>query len=75
MSFEDVDEIRPFRGVFQNPMSLDGNYSKKDSLGRIPYREVTEEEAGNRQNYNKAYYINYKDGDVASTLDFEMDKL
>ncbi len=71
LSFEDVDEVRPFRGnVFKTPYDLDGNYAKKDSLGRIPYREVTEEEAANRQNYNKSYYINYKDGDVASTLDF-----
>ncbi len=71
LSFEDVDEIRPFRGnVFKTPYDLDGNYAKKDSLGRIPYREVTEEEAAKRQNFNKAYYINYKDGDVASTLDF-----
>jgi gliding motility-associated lipoprotein GldJ len=71
LSYEDFDEIRPFRGnVFKTPYDLEGNYAKKDSLGRIPYREVTEEEAANRRNYNKAYYINYKDGDVASTLDY-----
>ncbi len=71
LSFEDVDEIRPFRGnVFKTPYDREGKFSEKDSLGRIPYREVTEEEAANRRNYNKAYYINYKDGDIASTLDF-----
>ncbi len=71
LSYEDFDEIRPFRGnVFKTPYDKEGNFAKKDSLGRIPYREVTEEEAANRRNYNKAYYINYKDGDVASTLNY-----
>ncbi|HPD95216.1 MAG: SUMF1/EgtB/PvdO family nonheme iron enzyme [Bacteroidales bacterium] len=71
LSFEDVDEIRPFRGnVFETPYNTDGTYAKKDSLGKIPYRPVTEEEAANRRNYNKSYYVNYKDGDIASTLNY-----
>lgn len=72
LTFQDVDEIRPFRGnVFMTPYDKDGaKLMGRDSLGRLKYRPVTEEEAANRQNYNKAYYINYKDGDVASSLDY-----
>ncbi|MCB8964607.1 MAG: SUMF1/EgtB/PvdO family nonheme iron enzyme [Bacteroidales bacterium] len=70
-NFEDFDEIRPYRGnVFKTPFDDKGQIARKDSLGRIPMREVTEEEAANRRNYNKSYYINYKDGDVASSLNY-----
>ncbi|MGD9976453.1 MAG: gliding motility lipoprotein GldJ [Bacteroidales bacterium] len=70
-SFEDVDEIRPYRGnIFRTPLDENGQFPPKDTLGRIPFREVTEEEAANRRNYNKSYYINYKDGDVASSLNY-----
>lgn len=70
-SSDDVDEIRPYRGnVFKTPYDENGVFARKDSLGRIPFREVTEEEAANRRNYNKSYYINYKDGDVASSLNY-----
>lgn len=70
-SFEDVDEIRPYRGnIFRTPLDENGQFPRKDTLGRIPFREVTEEEAANRRNYNKSYYINYKDGDVASSLNY-----
>ena len=71
LSYEDFDELRPFRGnVFSTPYDENGNMMRKDSLGRIPTREVTEEEAANRRNYTHAYYINYKDGDIGSTLDY-----
>ncbi len=72
LSFEDMDEFRPFRGnVFKTIVTNDdGAYAKKDSLGRLKYRDVTEEEAANRRNYNKAYYVNYKDGDLASSTVF-----
>ncbi|KAB2866248.1 MAG: SUMF1/EgtB/PvdO family nonheme iron enzyme [Bacteroidales bacterium] len=68
---EDFDEVRPYRGnVFKTPLDDNGQFARKDSLGRIPFREVTEEEAANRRNYNKSYYINHKDGDVASSLNY-----
>ena len=34
------------------------------------YREITEEEAIDRRNYQKADNINYLDGDFASSLDY-----
>lgn len=71
LSHEEFDELRPFRGnVFKTPYDENGQMMRKDSLGRIPDREVTEEESANRRNYNKSYYINYKDGDVSSTFDY-----
>ena len=56
-----MDEFRPFRGnVFQElDLNPDGSVKNVDSLGRIRYRDVTPENAANRRNYNKAYYINH----------------
>jgi len=75
LSYEDVDEFRPYRGnVFkQLKLNDDGTVARKDSLGRLIYRDVTEEEAAKRRNYNKAYYINNKDGDASSSTDFSAD--
>ncbi len=75
LSFEDMDEFRPFRGnVFKTLVTNDdGTLAQKDSLGRLKYRDVTEEETANRRNYNKAYYVNYKDGDLASSTNFNED--
>ena len=72
LSFEDVDEFRPFRGnVFKTlDTNPDGTPKSVDSLGRVKYRDVTPEESADRPNYNKAYYINYKDGDQASSVNY-----
>jgi len=72
LSFEDMDEFRPYRGnVFKTlKTNDDGTLVQKDSLGRLVYRDVTEEESANRRNYNKSYYINYKDGDLASSTGY-----
>ncbi len=78
LSFEDVHEFRPFRGnVFTTYVmeeSTDPNsgpvVAGKDSIGRIRRRPITEEEAAGRPNYTRAYNINYRDGDVESTLDY-----
>lgn len=72
LSGTDVDEFRPFRGnVFRTiDLNPDGSVKNVDSLGRIQYRDVTPEEAANRRNYNQAYYINHKDGDLQSSLNY-----
>ena len=72
LSSQDVDEFRPFRGnVFKTLVrDEEGNVAEKDSLGRLRYREITEEEAIDRRNYQKADNINYLDGDFASSLDY-----
>ncbi|MFO7659096.1 MAG: SUMF1/EgtB/PvdO family nonheme iron enzyme [Bacteroidales bacterium] len=70
LTFEDFDELNPFRGnVFMtHETDEEGNLAEKDSLGRLKYRPVTEEEAINRWNYKKSYYKNYKDGDYESSV-------
>ncbi|MBN1159096.1 MAG: SUMF1/EgtB/PvdO family nonheme iron enzyme [Bacteroidales bacterium] len=70
MTYEAVDEFNPFRGnVFQTIVTdEEGHIAEKDSLGRLRYRDVTEEEAINRWNYNQSYYLNYRDGDYQSSV-------
>ncbi|MBN2349696.1 MAG: SUMF1/EgtB/PvdO family nonheme iron enzyme [Bacteroidales bacterium] len=70
LTFEEFDEFNPIRGnVFQTLVrDEEGNIAEKDSLGRLRYREVTEEEAINRWNYKKADYRNYRDGDYESSI-------
>ena len=70
LSHEDVADYAPYRGnVFTKPMTdADGFLVEKDSLGRIPYEEVTVEESLDRQNYRKADNINYQDGDYQSVI-------
>jgi len=72
LSSQDIDEFRPFRGnVFKTLVrDEEGNVAEKDSLGRLRYREITEEEAIDRRNYSKADNINYLDGDFSSSLDY-----
>ncbi len=70
LSYEDVSDIAPFRGnVFQTRVTdAEGYLVPKDSLGRIKYRDVKEEEAMGRFNYRKANNINYLDGDYQSLI-------
>ncbi len=69
-SSTDYEDFQPFRGnVFQvMETNTDGHYVEKDSLGRMKYRDMTDDESMNRQNYQKAYNINYGDGDVESSV-------
>jgi hypothetical protein len=41
----------------------EGAIAEKDTLGRVQYRDVTEQESATRRNYQKADNINYIDGD------------
>jgi gliding motility-associated lipoprotein GldJ len=69
-TFEDFDEFNPFRGNVFKQLKKDeeGNIAEKDSLGRLQYVEIPEDEAINRWNYKKADYINYRDGDFESSI-------
>lgn len=73
MNFVDFHEFRPFRGnVFKTQVEdAEGKVARKDSLGRIRYRPVKDEEAYDRRNYRKADNINYKDGDLASSIYYD----
>jgi gliding motility-associated lipoprotein GldJ len=72
LSADDVEEFRPFRGnVFKTLVrDEEGNVAEKDSLGRLRYREISEEEAIDRRNYQTSDNINYLDGDFESSLDY-----
>ena len=63
LTFEDMDDLNSYRGndytkVLRNE---DGQIADKDSLGRIKYIEVTEEENANRRNYKTADNKGYRD--------------
>lgn len=66
----DVNDLNPFRGnvYTEKVVDEDGIISEKDSLGRLYYRQVREEDNVNRLNYRKADNINFLDGDYASVL-------
>lgn len=70
LSFEDVSEYSPFRGnVFMEKLrNADGTIAQKDSLGRIRYQEIKDEDIKDRRNYRKANNINYRDGDNNTIL-------
>ena len=75
LTYDDMDEFRPFRGNVYKTKIVDeeGAIAEKDSLGKIQYRDVTDDEAFNRRNYNTADNINYLDGDFESSTDYEKD--
>jgi gliding motility-associated lipoprotein GldJ len=70
LSSQDVEDFNPFRGnVFQvKEKDANSDFIPKDSLGRMQYRNMTDEESKNRHNYRTAYNINYKDGDMSSSV-------
>lgn len=75
MTSQDADDFRPFRGnVFKTKVRDEEGYlAEKDSLGRLKYREVNEEDDNlqARRNYKKADNINYEDGDFESSLYYQ----
>ncbi len=69
LSSMDVDEFRPFRGnVFKvvKKNKEDGTIADKDSLGRIAFEPVEDDPL--RYNYQTADNINYRDGDIESSI-------
>ncbi len=72
LTTEDANEFRPFRGNVYKTQVRDeeGAIAEKDTLGHIQWRNVTDEEAFNRYNYNTADNINYLDGDFESSVDY-----
>lgn len=70
LSTEDISDYSPFRGnVFKNKQTdFEGLVAEKDSLGRLIYIPVTDEENRTRRNYRKADNINYNDGDLRSRI-------
>lgn len=73
-SLADVEsqDLNPYRGNrFQTKVLEDGEVVEKDSLGRIQYRYVTDEEAASRENYRKGLVHDYLDGDEQSNATYD----
>lgn len=70
LTLTDMDDYNPFRGnVFKKKLlDIDGNIEQKDSLGRLQYVRVTEEENLERRNYKKSDYRDFIDGDYNSSI-------
>lgn len=70
LSFLDEDAFNPYRGnVFMTKsLDADGILVEKDSLGRMKYEAVKEEDNVNRRNYKKSDVINFLDGDEQSEV-------
>lgn len=64
----DNHDLNPFRGNAFQTRVLDENGKpvEKDSLGRIKYRDVKDDEVAGRENYKKANLYDYMDGDKQS---------
>jgi gliding motility-associated lipoprotein GldJ len=75
LSPEDVSDFRAFRGnVYKTVVrNEDNTVADKDSLGRIKFRNVTEEESADRRNYRKADNIDVFDGDRESSTSYTED--
>jgi gliding motility-associated lipoprotein GldJ len=78
LTLRDADEhdLNPYRGnKFQTQeRDEDGNISELDSLGRVRYRYVTDEEAAGRENYTRGQVYNYLDGDKESEAFYDYGK-
>jgi gliding motility-associated lipoprotein GldJ len=63
LSLEDMTGFNPYRGnVYKKyKTDADGFISEKDSLGRLIYVEVTEEDNAQRRNYKRSDNIGFKD--------------
>lgn len=81
LTLRDVEnhDLNPYRGgkFQQKVLDEDGKPVEKDSLGRIRYRYVEDDEVANRENYRRGSVHNYLDGDQESQAyyDYEISTL
>lgn len=70
LTLRDVEDhdLNPFRGNrFQTKvLDEDGRPVEKDSLGRLRYRDIEDDEVADRENYKRGYLYDYLDGDEES---------
>lgn len=73
LSDGDNHELNSFRGNKFETKVLDENGApvEKDSLGRLRYRYVEDDEAVDRENYKRGLVYNYLDGDKESEVLYE----
>lgn len=70
LTLRDADnhDLNPYRGDgYQRVVTdQDGNPVEKDSLGRLKYRFLTDDELANRENIRRGQVTNFQDGDKES---------
>lgn len=76
MTSYDEKDLNSYRGnvYMQKQLDPDGIPVEKDSLGRIVYEPVPDEDLVNRRNYKKSDVINYLDGDEISEVTYDYAK-
>jgi len=78
MTLRDVEnhDLNPYRGGKFKTKILDENGAPvdKDSLGRIRYRYVEDDEVATRENYKRGQVYNYLDGDKESYVLYDYGK-
>lgn len=70
MTPSDGDDFNYYRGNKFQRVDLSTGKAERDSLGRIKYRDETDDEVKNRRNYQKGYAIDYLDGDSLSNVTY-----
>ncbi len=72
----DQHDLNPYRGnVFKTRIKdEDGRAIPKDTLGRIQYRPVEDDEVADRTNYKRGSVYDYLDGDKESEASYEYEK-
>ena len=78
LTLRDVEnhELNPYRGGKFEQKVLDENGApvEKDSLGRLRYRYVEDDEVADRENYKRGQVYDYLDGDKESEVFYEYGK-
>jgi len=66
------NDLNPFRGNQFKQLELDENGApvEKDSLGRLRYSYLSDEDASNRDNYRAGQPYDYRDGDELSGVQY-----
>ena len=72
LTYMDMEDMNPFRGNVYDKRILDeeGRPIDKDTLGRIQYEVVKDEDVITRRNYKRGDNINYLDGDSTSLVEY-----
>ncbi len=75
ITLRDVEnhDLNPYRGGNFQALETneEGKPAEKDSLGRLRYRYIEDDEVAGRENYKTARVYNYLDGDEQSSATYE----
>ena len=77
MTLRDVEnhDMNPYRGSkFREKVMEDGQLVEKDSLGRIRYRVIEDDQVADRENFKRGQVHNYLDGDEQSNVQYSYGK-